>query len=232
MNDMSKKSNCDLKVSLDDIMFSDDFFTVVSKTKITFKNYSISKHEDHMWYVAVGKYKIGKFTLKSSALAAAKLHSTGNFKKLKNVVDDDAQFSYHYVDAVFHLHTMQHSKDFVTRESAEHRYDLSVRRAKVIKRKVDILAYSLFTMPINALCIRFISAKYTMKLSDYAKSKSIGYQTAWNHYKAGLIDGAYQLPTGTIIVPDAINARRQRRRHNSRPSVDNHNILCKNLRKP
>lgn len=47
-----------------------------------------------------------------------------------------------------------------------------------------------------------------MKLSDYAKSKSIGYQTAWNHYKAGLIEGAYQLPTGTIIVPDAINSSR------------------------
>jgi len=41
-----------------------------------------------------------------------------------------------------------------------------------------------------------------MKLSQYAKEKSVTYQTAWNHFKRGLIDGAYQLPTGTVIVPE------------------------------
>jgi putative resolvase len=43
-----------------------------------------------------------------------------------------------------------------------------------------------------------------MKLSDYAKSIGITYRTAWNHFRAGKIPGAYQLPTGTIIVPDTI----------------------------
>ena len=154
---MTKKSKCELKVSLDDVLFSDDFFTVVSKTKIVFKKYSIAKHEDHLWYVHLGKHLIGRFTLKSSALAAAKLHSSGNYKKLKIIIDDDSAFSYCYVDAMYHHHTMQNSKDFVTRETAEHRYDLSVRRAKVIKRRVDNLAYSLFTMPINELCITKIA---------------------------------------------------------------------------
>ena len=28
------------------------------------------------------------------------------------------------------------------------------------------------------------------------------YQTVWRHFKMGLIPGAYQLPTGTIIVPE------------------------------
>lgn len=41
-----------------------------------------------------------------------------------------------------------------------------------------------------------------MKLSDYAKQLGIQYRTAWNHYKAGKIKGAYTLPSGTIIVPD------------------------------
>jgi putative resolvase len=41
-----------------------------------------------------------------------------------------------------------------------------------------------------------------MKLSIYAKRLGIHYQTAWRHFKQGLIPGAYQLPTGTIIVPD------------------------------
>jgi predicted site-specific integrase-resolvase len=42
-----------------------------------------------------------------------------------------------------------------------------------------------------------------MKLSDYAKSLGISYRTAWNHYKDGKIPGAYQLASGTIIVPEA-----------------------------
>jgi putative resolvase len=41
-----------------------------------------------------------------------------------------------------------------------------------------------------------------MKLSDYAKSIGITYRTAWNHFRAGKIPGAYQLSTGTITIPD------------------------------
>jgi len=41
-----------------------------------------------------------------------------------------------------------------------------------------------------------------MKLSDWAKEQSITYRTAWEHYRCGKIPGAYQLSTGTIIVPD------------------------------
>lgn len=43
-----------------------------------------------------------------------------------------------------------------------------------------------------------------MKLSTYAKELGITYKTAWNWFKAGKIDGAYQLPTGTVIVPNDI----------------------------
>ncbi|MBU4385989.1 MAG: IS607 family transposase, partial [Actinobacteria bacterium] len=41
-----------------------------------------------------------------------------------------------------------------------------------------------------------------MKLPDYARKLGIGYRTAWNMYKRGEIPGAYQLPSGTIIVPE------------------------------
>lgn len=40
------------------------------------------------------------------------------------------------------------------------------------------------------------------KLSQYAKENSVTYRTAFNHFKRGLISGAYQLPTGTIVIPD------------------------------
>lgn len=41
-----------------------------------------------------------------------------------------------------------------------------------------------------------------MKLSQYAKEMGVCYRTAYNWYKAGKIDGAYSLDTGTIIVPN------------------------------
>jgi len=40
------------------------------------------------------------------------------------------------------------------------------------------------------------------KLSEYAKQHGVTYNTAYNHYTRGLILGAYQLPTGTIVIPD------------------------------
>jgi len=42
------------------------------------------------------------------------------------------------------------------------------------------------------------------KLSQYAKENNITYRTAWNHFKNGLIEGAYQLPTGTVVIPDSV----------------------------
>lgn len=43
-----------------------------------------------------------------------------------------------------------------------------------------------------------------MKLSEYARRNSISYQTAWHHFKEGLIPNARQLPSGTVVV-DEIN---------------------------
>lgn len=40
------------------------------------------------------------------------------------------------------------------------------------------------------------------KLREYAKEHNVTYRTAYNHFKSGLISGAYQLPTGTIVIPD------------------------------
>lgn len=46
-----------------------------------------------------------------------------------------------------------------------------------------------------------------MKLSQWAKKKGIHYRTAWEYYRRGKIEGAYQLETGTIIVPDEVLPR-------------------------
>jgi len=40
------------------------------------------------------------------------------------------------------------------------------------------------------------------KLSDYAKDHGVTYRTAYSHFRKGLISGAYQLPTSTIVIPD------------------------------
>jgi len=40
------------------------------------------------------------------------------------------------------------------------------------------------------------------KLRDYAKEHGLTYRSAYNHFRRGLIAGAYQLPTLTIVIPD------------------------------
>jgi len=42
-----------------------------------------------------------------------------------------------------------------------------------------------------------------MKLSEYAKKQGCTKRTAWAHFKKGLIEGAYQTPSGRIVVPDS-----------------------------
>lgn len=44
-----------------------------------------------------------------------------------------------------------------------------------------------------------------MKLSAYAKQVGVTYKTAWQWWKAGQLD-AYQLPTGTVIVREPVQA--------------------------
>ena len=43
-----------------------------------------------------------------------------------------------------------------------------------------------------------------MKLSEYARRNSISYQTAWMHFKRGLIPNAHQLSTGTVVVDETV----------------------------
>lgn len=42
-----------------------------------------------------------------------------------------------------------------------------------------------------------------MRLTQWAKKHGVVYKTAWNQFKAGQIPDAYQLPSGTIIIPEA-----------------------------
>lgn len=47
-----------------------------------------------------------------------------------------------------------------------------------------------------------------IKLSEYAKRHGVCTKTAWNHFKRGLIQGAYQLESGTIVIPDSYEVKR------------------------
>lgn len=48
------------------------------------------------------------------------------------------------------------------------------------------------------------------KLREYAQEHGVTYRTAYNHFKAGLISGAYQLPSSTIVIPDHIKQELKR----------------------
>jgi predicted site-specific integrase-resolvase len=58
-----------------------------------------------------------------------------------------------------------------------------------------------------------------MKLSKYAKTIGISYKIAWSHYSKGLIPGAYQLATGTIIVPDELLERSKEKSNGNRVAI-------------
>ena len=42
-----------------------------------------------------------------------------------------------------------------------------------------------------------------MRLSEYARRLGLSHRAAWEQFHRGEIDGAYQLKSGTIIVPDS-----------------------------
>lgn len=46
-----------------------------------------------------------------------------------------------------------------------------------------------------------------IKLSEYAKKHGCTTRTAWTHFKKGLIEGAYQLPSGRIVIPDSYEVK-------------------------
>jgi predicted site-specific integrase-resolvase len=48
------------------------------------------------------------------------------------------------------------------------------------------------------------------KLRDYAREHGVTCRTAYNHFKRGLITRAYQLPTGTIVIPDDVRLEHSR----------------------
>lgn len=58
-------------------------------------------------------------------------------------------------------------------------------------------------MTSRYILIRYMTRKAkTLKLSDYAKKVGVHWRTANRWFHNGQIPGAYQLPSGTIIVPD------------------------------
>jgi len=46
------------------------------------------------------------------------------------------------------------------------------------------------------------------KLRDYANEHGVTYRTAYSHFRLGLIEGAYQLPSSTIVIPDSYTAKK------------------------
>lgn len=48
-----------------------------------------------------------------------------------------------------------------------------------------------------------------MKLSTYAKKLGVTYRIAWNLFNVGQIKGAYKLESGTVIVPNEVDEKKE-----------------------
>lgn len=60
-----------------------------------------------------------------------------------------------------------------------------------------------------------------MKLSEYAKKKGISYSTAKRWFHAGLIEGAYQMETGTILVEEPVISKAETKKYVTYARVSN-----------
>lgn len=46
-----------------------------------------------------------------------------------------------------------------------------------------------------------------MKLSEYGRRLGVSYRTVWRYWERGEIAGAYQMPSGTVIVPNELDKK-------------------------
>jgi len=47
-----------------------------------------------------------------------------------------------------------------------------------------------------------------MRLQQWAKKHGVTYRTAWEHFRCGKIKNAFQLETGTIVIPEEITTHK------------------------
>lgn len=87
------------------------------------------------------KRKVSYVSNKISALAIAIQNNSGNTSAIRQIEDLDRQFSKHYMDILFHKHSIRVTKDAIKREVCEVRLDIALNACYKVRETIENYLY-------------------------------------------------------------------------------------------
>jgi len=87
------------------------------------------------------KVKVSTIANKISAIAVAVQNNKGSVHNIRHIEELDRQFSKHYMDILFHKHTISVTKDEIRREITETRLDIALNACYKVREEISNYLY-------------------------------------------------------------------------------------------
>lgn len=87
------------------------------------------------------KIKVSTVANKISAIAVAVQNNKGSVHSIHHIEELDRQFSKHYMDILFHKHTISVTKDEIRREITETRLDIALNACYKVREEISDYLY-------------------------------------------------------------------------------------------
>lgn len=87
------------------------------------------------------KVKVSTIANKISAIAVAVQNNKGSVHSIRHIEELDRQFSKHYMDILFHKHTISVTKDEIRREITETRLDIALNACYKVREEISNYLY-------------------------------------------------------------------------------------------
>ncbi len=108
---------------------------------IKYKGYRL-KRVNSGWDVIINNKLIASTFLKVSAFAICKAHEERQTGRFTEILENDKIFERNFIDSLFLKHTATVSKDSISKDTAQWRFEQVNQRAKSAKARIDSLFYS------------------------------------------------------------------------------------------
>jgi hypothetical protein len=119
------------------------FLPMVRGNTIRIKNY-IVRHNSKKGYLIYDtdfNTQVARTQFKSSAVAIAKTLADGK-NAVATILSYDTELTKHYNDAVFYRNVIQKSNDSFIKDIRQVRFDMSLERTRLIRKKIDKYIFS------------------------------------------------------------------------------------------
>ena len=87
------------------------------------------------------KRKVAETSNKITALAIAVQNNAGHVTSINTLLELDRQFSKHYMDILFHKHTISVTKDELKKEITEVRLDIAISACYKVRETIETYLY-------------------------------------------------------------------------------------------